>query len=94
MILRYNVSSTKYSYLCIHFSVLVFKYIPGRQAQLSTQSPLHVSGIDKAWQVCPQVDMQVLYSFVSSHERATQKKQFSNYIARDSQTPLSEIFLR
>lgn len=46
--------------------------------QPSAQSPLHVSGMENAWQVLPQVDTQVLYSFVSSHERATQMKQTSH----------------
>lgn len=64
-----------------------FKYIPEGQAQPSTQSLLHVSGMDSAWQFLPQVDTQVLYSFVSSHERAVQMEQISQITVRESQVP-------
>lgn len=73
-----SVNTTSYTYCCTHLSVLLFRNIPGGQVQPSTQSPLHVSGMESAWQVLPQVDTQALYSFVSSHERATQMKQSSH----------------
>lgn len=42
------------------------------------------------WQVLPQVDTQALYSFVSSHERATQMKQ-SSHITSQKHKKESEI---
>lgn len=82
-----------FTYLSTHLSVLEFKYIPEGQAQPSTQSLLHVSGTDSAWQVLPQVDTQVLYSFVSSHERAVQMKQRSQITVQETQVPPNSFLI-
>lgn len=82
-----------FTHLCTHRSVLVSKYIPEGQAQPSTQSLLHVSGTDSAWQVLPQVDTQVLYSFVSPHERAVQTKQISQITVQETQGPPNSFLI-
>lgn len=79
-------------YLCTQRSVLEFKYIPEGQAQPSTQSLLHVSCTDSAWQVLPQVDAHILYSFVSSHERAVQTKQSSWITVQETHAPPKSFF--
>lgn len=88
-----DYQNCNFTHLCRHCSVLVSRYIPGGQAQPSTQSLLHVSGTDRAWQVLPQVDTQVLYSFVSSHERAVQTKQISQITLQETQVPPNSFLI-
>lgn len=88
-----DYQNCNFTHLCRHRSVLVSKYIPEGQAQPSTQSLLHVSGTDRAWQVLPQVDTQVLYSFVSSHERAVQTKQISQITVQETQVPPNSFLI-
>lgn len=88
-----NHQKCNFTYLSTHLSVSEFKYVPKGQAQPSTQSLLHVSGTDSAWQVLPQVDTQVLYSFVSSHERAVQMKQTSQITMQETQVPPNSLLI-